>query len=182
MTLEGARQRLRENPAGESHDQQVIDRLLGIRALLVEIRQELGGDASAEVYRADIGTDEPAEEGFAPSEREFSGADEASFFAGDTSDDRFDEGVEVGTSDYDHAENTFGEVLAGETDPAGNALDEGPTDSLESAFGEVLAEETDPADNAFERGFFADGSSATDAVDAEKPDPAPRVVIEQTLF
>ncbi len=42
MTLEGARQRLRENPAGISHDREIMDRLLGIRALLQEIREELG--------------------------------------------------------------------------------------------------------------------------------------------
>ncbi len=42
MTLEGARQRLRENPEGISHDQEIMDRLLSIRALLEEIRLELG--------------------------------------------------------------------------------------------------------------------------------------------
>lgn len=51
MTLEGARQRLRENPEGVSHDQEIIDRLLGIRALLEEIRMELGAESENEVYR-----------------------------------------------------------------------------------------------------------------------------------
>ncbi len=51
MTLEGARQRLRENPGGISHDQEIMDRLLNIRALLQEIRMELGGESENEVYR-----------------------------------------------------------------------------------------------------------------------------------
>jgi DNA-binding transcriptional MerR regulator len=77
MTLEGARQRLRENPTGTSHDQEIVDRLLGIRALLVEIRQELN-DEGNEVYR-ESGTNL---KGAPPAENQTSNA-KCGFFAGD---------------------------------------------------------------------------------------------------
>lgn len=79
MTLEGARQRLRENPAGVSRDQEIVDRLLRMRALLAEIRQELGEDDN-EVYRGeayvqpeDIGIPTDAEPLQEPQEREQGG-------------------------------------------------------------------------------------------------------------
>jgi DNA-binding transcriptional MerR regulator len=63
MTLEGARQRLRENPSGTSHDQEIVDRLLGVRALLEEIRQELGCvPAQGEYLVSEEPTHEPSPE------------------------------------------------------------------------------------------------------------------------
>ncbi len=44
MTLAGAQRRLRDNKSGETHDMEIVDRLLSIRAMLVEIREELKQD------------------------------------------------------------------------------------------------------------------------------------------
>lgn len=52
MTLAGAQKRIKENPEGVSRDIEVIDRLMGIRSILLELRQELGMDGE-EVYRAE---------------------------------------------------------------------------------------------------------------------------------
>ena len=49
MTLSGAAKRLRENREGAQRDMEVVDRLLGIRSLLMEIRQELRGEDEEEV-------------------------------------------------------------------------------------------------------------------------------------
>lgn len=50
MTLAGAKKRLKENPEGSSRDMEIIDRLLSIKAILMELRQELGAD-DGEIYR-----------------------------------------------------------------------------------------------------------------------------------
>ncbi len=50
MTLAGAQKRIKENPEGISRDMEITDRLLRIRSLLLEIREELRGD-DGEVYR-----------------------------------------------------------------------------------------------------------------------------------
>ena len=52
MTLAGAQKRIKENPNGISRDMEITDRLLRIRSLLLEIREELRGD-DGEVYRND---------------------------------------------------------------------------------------------------------------------------------
>lgn len=52
MTLAGAQKRIKENPEGISRDMEITDRLLRIRSLLLEIREELKGD-DGEVYRDD---------------------------------------------------------------------------------------------------------------------------------
>ncbi len=44
MTLEGAKMRLKENPGAITRDQEIMDRLLRVRALLAEIREELRND------------------------------------------------------------------------------------------------------------------------------------------
>lgn len=41
MTLSGAEKKMKENPQGISQDMEIVDRLQGIRAMLMEIRQEL---------------------------------------------------------------------------------------------------------------------------------------------
>lgn len=41
MTLDGAQKRIKENKEGLNHDLEIIDRLQSIRAMLVEIREEL---------------------------------------------------------------------------------------------------------------------------------------------
>ena len=41
MTLAGAEKRIKENPEGVKRDMEVVDRLLGIKAILAEIREEL---------------------------------------------------------------------------------------------------------------------------------------------
>ncbi|MCL2562170.1 MAG: MerR family transcriptional regulator [Rikenellaceae bacterium] len=52
MTLAGAQKRIKENPEGISRDMEITDRLLRVRALLMEIRQELkSGGPEEEVYR-----------------------------------------------------------------------------------------------------------------------------------
>lgn len=43
MTLSGAQKRLRQNPDGLKRDLEIIDRLQHIRAMLLEVRQELKG-------------------------------------------------------------------------------------------------------------------------------------------
>lgn len=58
MTLTGAQKRLKENPKGTSRDMEIIDKLLSIKAILVEIRQELEED-DGEIYRdTDVRYDE----------------------------------------------------------------------------------------------------------------------------
>lgn len=52
MTLAGAQKRIKENPDGISRDMEITDRLLKIRSLLLEIREELKTD-DGEVYRDD---------------------------------------------------------------------------------------------------------------------------------
>lgn len=61
MTLAGAQKRLKENPEGITRDMEIVDRLMRIKAILLEIRQELKAD-DGEVYRDDDGAfdDEPA--------------------------------------------------------------------------------------------------------------------------
>ncbi len=49
MTLEGARQYLKGKRGKAQYDQEVMDKLLGIRALLVEIRTELGDEEAVVV-------------------------------------------------------------------------------------------------------------------------------------
>lgn len=41
MTLAGAQKRIKENREGISRDMEIVDRLLGIKAILMEIKQEL---------------------------------------------------------------------------------------------------------------------------------------------
>lgn len=50
MTLTGAQKRLKENPEGSTRDMEITDRLLSIKAILMELRQELGTD-DGEIYR-----------------------------------------------------------------------------------------------------------------------------------
>lgn len=58
MTLSGAQKRLKENPQGTSRDMEITDRLLSIKAILMELRQELGED-NDEIYReTDVHYDE----------------------------------------------------------------------------------------------------------------------------
>lgn len=52
MTLEGARRRLKEDPGGVARDQEIVDRLLRVRATLMEIREELREVPEGEVYHA----------------------------------------------------------------------------------------------------------------------------------
>ncbi len=61
MTLAGAQKRIKDNPEGISRDMEITDRLLRIRSLLLEIREELRGD-DGEVYRDEgpEGDDVPA--------------------------------------------------------------------------------------------------------------------------
>ena len=44
LTLEGARKRLRQNPEGENHEAEVIERLRSIRNMLAALRAELGDE------------------------------------------------------------------------------------------------------------------------------------------
>lgn len=49
MTLAGAQMRIRQNKDGAQRDREIVDRLMSIRALLMEIREELKEDGSAAV-------------------------------------------------------------------------------------------------------------------------------------
>ena len=49
MTLAGAQMRIRQNKEGAQRDREVVDRLMAIRSLLMEIREELKEDGSAAV-------------------------------------------------------------------------------------------------------------------------------------
>lgn len=62
MTLEGARKRIRDNREGTSRDMEIVERLQAVRAMLQEIREELGGYAGegSQVYEETDGSDEPA--------------------------------------------------------------------------------------------------------------------------
>lgn len=61
MTLEGARKRIRDNREGASRDMEIVERLQSVRAMLQEIREELGGYSGdgSEVYEQADGSDEP---------------------------------------------------------------------------------------------------------------------------
>lgn len=50
MTLSGAAKRLRENREGVERNLEIIEKLQGIRALLLEVRQELKGGDAGEVF------------------------------------------------------------------------------------------------------------------------------------
>lgn len=63
MTLAGAQQRLKDNKTGEVHDMEVVDRLLSIRSMLVEIREELKKDG--EIFSPEGYLDEEYAEDFA---------------------------------------------------------------------------------------------------------------------
>lgn len=49
MTLAGAQMRIRQNKEGAQRDREVVDRLMAIRSLLMEIREELKEDGSVAV-------------------------------------------------------------------------------------------------------------------------------------
>jgi DNA-binding transcriptional MerR regulator len=57
MTIEGARKRLKDSPAGLARDQEIVDRLLGVRAILQEIREELREGDGTVVYEDDDSPD-----------------------------------------------------------------------------------------------------------------------------
>lgn len=59
MTLAGAQQRLKDNKQGTMRDMEIVDRLLSIRAMLVEIREELKNDG--EVFSPEGYLDEDGE-------------------------------------------------------------------------------------------------------------------------
>ena len=59
MTLAGAQKRIKDNPEGISRDMEITDRLQRIRALLLEIREELKTDGG-EVYRDELDAEEAA--------------------------------------------------------------------------------------------------------------------------
>ena len=61
MTLAGAQKRIKENPEGISRDMEITDRLLKIKALLMEIRQELKSGGAEEVYRSGQAVEETVE-------------------------------------------------------------------------------------------------------------------------
>lgn len=56
MTLAGAQKRIKQNPEGIANDMEVVERLQKIRAILVELREELKSDGT-EVYHEE-GLDE----------------------------------------------------------------------------------------------------------------------------
>ena len=55
MTLEGARKRMRNNPEGESHDAEIVERLKNIRNMLAALKAEMGIDT--EVIEIEEDTD-----------------------------------------------------------------------------------------------------------------------------
>ena len=49
MTLAGAQMRIKQNKEGAQRDREIVDRLMSIRSLLMEIREELKDDGSSAV-------------------------------------------------------------------------------------------------------------------------------------
>ncbi|MBQ4280067.1 MAG: MerR family transcriptional regulator [Rikenellaceae bacterium] len=56
MTLAGAQKRIRENRTGMSRDLEIIDKLQKVRAMLMEIREELGEEPGDAIRIADEGS------------------------------------------------------------------------------------------------------------------------------
>ena len=54
MTLEGAHKQIKDNRDGVRRDAEIVEKLMNIRSMLMEIRQELSDDASTTTYTSNL--------------------------------------------------------------------------------------------------------------------------------
>ncbi|MDL2320229.1 MerR family transcriptional regulator [Alistipes sp. OttesenSCG-928-B03] len=153
MTLAGAQKRIKQNPEGISRDVEVLDRLQKIRAMLLEIRQELRED-DGEIYHGD-----PLEPLGKPVGVEDLGEDDADALLDAAGEEQWVEDELVALDGLDEEIGELGSAAGVTAAEADDLLENG---------GELPLDEGGDADGDFGgEDFEEDGDFAEDAAESE---------------